>query len=160
MIITTTPILEKFEQILAHISQEEKQKLASELAKIVPATSEAEVDWRVGWGYLTTTDEIQVDISMKIAPAVQSNSLDTLQNYFSNLLSTAHQKGLISLEEGLNHILNDTEKPYKIVTLIPTLYLTIEVATLHFSFKASAKENLKYIGEEKRNALKEQLISV
>ena len=43
-------IIKKFTEVLASIPQEQQEALASELAKMIPASSEADVDWGVGWG--------------------------------------------------------------------------------------------------------------
>lgn len=146
----------KFAQIFANVAPEKAEALAKELAKIVPAMPEAEIDWRVGWGYLVATDEIQIDISIKGTPAIQSESGSDLESSFNHILNFSNQKGLFVLSEGLEHLLKDTLTPYKIGTLVPTLYLTNQMAAVHFSLKAFAKDSVKHIGEEKRKALKEQ----
>ncbi|GAB4194696.1 MAG: hypothetical protein OHK0057_23400 [Thermoflexibacter sp.] len=68
-------IIKKFIQVFASIPQEQQDALAIELAKMIPADENADVDWNVSWGYNLSKEEVGVSVWLKIVPAIQSKQI-------------------------------------------------------------------------------------
>jgi hypothetical protein len=132
MIITTTPILEKFEQILVHISQEEKQKLARELAKIVPTQVSSLLDWRASWAYHFDTNQIEAKFHLKIQGfrASESNLLDEILPLF-----LINEYPLTEVEKTLDKFIMEGSVPYHLFCR-EVVFLEDNTAFLRFSFSA------------------------
>lgn len=143
----------KFDKIISQLTQDQQNKLALELAKVVPMP-DSEIDWRVGWGYLTVTDEIKIEIALKISFAQQSESILTCNQFFKQLLNLPNQLNLSKLDEGIGKLYSDTIPPYELGMVLPAIYLDEKTASLHFSLKAPAKSALKNVGNEKKKHLK------
>jgi hypothetical protein len=155
MIITTTPILEKFEQILVHISQEEKQKLARELAKIVPATPEATIEWEKRLHY-EEDETILGGAYLRVFPAKQYEGemdIHKLLSYFINPNPAAFWE---EMQEVLEALATDVKPPIHLKTGL-ALYITDGMGALMFSFSAPAKQGVLQKLEQQYKHIRHQV---
>jgi hypothetical protein len=148
-------IIAKFTQVLAAIPQAQQDALAVELAKMTPATPDADVDWGIGRGYNTEKDELDVGISLKIVPAKSSMQEIPLLNLISNAVYLGKEEQLFLLEETLSmalvHIVSNRQ-----FHCSPALYLTESIASVRFRFWGNPSEEAKIFGEEKRKVMQSQ----
>jgi hypothetical protein len=142
MTITTAHIIEKFERILVHISQEEKQKLTKELAKIVPWGVASLLDWRVSWAYNFDANQIEAKFHLKVQhfAASEVSVLDEILPLF-----LANDKLLTETEDILDKLIKEGSTPYHLYCR-EVIFLENGAAFLRFSFSADfshAKEKYK-----------------
>ena len=155
MTITTTHILEKFEQILAHVSQEDKQKLAKELAKIVPATPEATIEWQQRLHY-EEDNTVLGGAYLRVFPAKQyEGELDILV-VLSCFISPNPVAFWEEMQEVLESLLVDVIPPIHLKMGL-ALYITDQMGAFMFSFSASAKQGVLQKFEQKHQSLKQTL---
>ena len=140
MVVTTTHILEKFEQILAHVSHEEKQNLAKELAKIVPLEINSLLDWRASWAYNFDTTQIEAKFHLKIQKFTTSES--HLLNEILPLF-LGNEQALTEVENTLYKVIKEGNAPFHL-SCREVVFLENNTAFLRFSFSAHCtylKEN-------------------
>jgi hypothetical protein len=145
-------IIEKFTQILAAIPAEQQAALAAELAKMMPANGQADVDWRVGWGYDIDKDEVGVGISLKIVPATPSTQAIPLIDLLTNAVNMGKEEQLLKLKEALDIALDDILLD-RIITFLPSVYFAEVTSAVHFSFRGEPSAQARQYGEQKREAL-------
>ncbi len=142
MTVTTAHILAQFEQILAHTSQEEKQKLAKELAKIIPLGVASLLDWRAAWAYNFDTNQIEIKFHLKVQHFVSSEAsvLDEILPLF-----LTNDKLFTETEEALDKLMKEGSMPYHLSCRQVVLGEN-DTAFLRFSLAADfphAKEKYK-----------------
>jgi hypothetical protein len=86
--MNTRVVIQKFEQILASVSQADQDQLAAELAKIVPNNAESLKDWRATWSYNFDSKQLRIFMSVLITDFKQTAN-QSLSNLFSLFLTSA-----------------------------------------------------------------------
>jgi hypothetical protein len=148
-------IIKKFTQVFASTPQEQQNALATELAKMTPASAEADVDWSVGWGYDTDKDEVGVTISLKIVLAKQSEQEMGLIDLLTNVINMGKEAQLLKIEEALDIAIDDIIANRRMIH-IPALRLTETIFAIHWRFWGEPSEEAKIFGEQQRKVLKTQ----
>jgi hypothetical protein len=150
-------IIAKFTQVLAAIPQAQQDALAVELAKMIPATPDADVDWSVSWGYYMEKDEVGVTISLKIVPARESETEKLLlADLMTNLVNKGKENQLLDLSEALDIVLDDINSDKK-MTATPALALTETTFAIRLRFWGAPSEKAK-IDAEHEKELSPQII--
>ncbi len=131
-------IITKFETILASVPQAQKDALAHELAKITPATAEAEVEWRIYHSFNVEENSSKAWFSVKVIPAQQSQSQDIKKL----LICFLQIKDKLILKEILDclAIFLESNAPYQLL-VSPALYIAENTGAMMFSFKGKVNEN-------------------
>lgn len=141
---TKPTLLEKWSEILVHISQEEKQKLLRELAKITPVGDNSLLDWRASWSYNFDSDQIEINFHLKVQHFTLSR-ISTLEKVLPLFLANGNL--LTESEYALDKLLKEGHLPYYL-HCGEVFFLEDAAAFLRFSFSASfpnAREKYKEI---------------
>ncbi|TAH21730.1 MAG: hypothetical protein EAZ08_03250 [Cytophagales bacterium] len=125
-------ILQKFEQVLASISQEQQEKLAAELAKIVPQSPDSLLDWRSSWAYNFDTNQIEVKFHIKVH-SFESLSISSLAEVLP--LFFVNEALLASSEDILEKLISEGISPYQLACW-QVVFLENNTAFLRFSISA------------------------
>lgn len=142
-------IIEKFIQVLASVPAEQQAALATELAKMMPANEQADVDWRVGSGYDEETKIIKISFSAKINPILIQKYVN-LPIALTQLISCTPIEQIASIHKILTLIEDGLEKPYTLALgMMPVLPLSDMMSILTFSIHSLPNALLsKQIEEE------------
>jgi hypothetical protein len=142
-------IIEKFTQILAAIPAEQQAALAAELAKMMPANEQADVDWRVGSGYDEEAKMIRISFSAKVNPILIQKYVN-LSTALAQLIDCTSIEQLTSIHQTLALIEDGLEKPYTLALgMMPVLPLSDTMSILTFRIHSSPNALLsKQIEEE------------
>jgi hypothetical protein len=128
-------IIKKFTQVLASVPQEQQDALAVELAKMIPATSEADVDWRIGSGYDQEEKLIRINFSAKVTPIKIEQSID-LFSAIALFIDCTPAEQFASIYRILELIMKGLEKPYTLTLgIMPVLPLSDTMSVLTFRIK-------------------------
>ncbi|MCU0394182.1 MAG: hypothetical protein MUE81_23985 [Thermoflexibacter sp.] len=146
-------IIKKFTQVFASIPQDQQNALATELAKMIPATPDADVDWGVSWGYYIDKAEVNVGISLKICPAIHSEKEKTLTDLLADVVSRARENQLSDLDEALDIVLNDINFVKK-MTHTPVLALTENTSAIRLRLWGTPSEKAKMNEQHQKESLK------
>ena len=96
-------VFDKLEKILSLVTDEDKEKLRLELAKMMPIGEEADVKLKIGWGH--HEDAIHVSLGFTVKPfAVLDETADLFEMYGA-LLKNTNREDLDKLIESFNVIL-------------------------------------------------------
>jgi hypothetical protein len=128
-------IIAKFTQVLAAIPQAQQDALAVELAKMIPATPDADVDWRIGSGYDQEEKLIRINFSAKITPIKIEQDID-LFSAITQLIDYTPAEQFASIYQILELITEGLEKPYALTLgMMPVLPLSDTMSVLTFRIK-------------------------
>lgn len=155
MTITTTHILEKFEQVFANVAPEKVEALAKELAKIVPATAEAEIDWQKRLHY-EDDDTILAGAYLFVYPAKQYEGDMNILAVLACFISPNPPAFWEEMQEVLASLTADVVPPIHLRLGIAS-YIANQTGALMFSFNAPAKQGVLQKFEQKHKQIKQQL---
>jgi hypothetical protein len=137
--MTKEQVALKLEAILERIKPEQTQILADELAKIVPASAEAEVAWQVSSVYDFDEDIVHGSFSIKVNPAQVSNEKIALSLHLKKLLKNLKINILEDIDETLNQLIDYTIGNME-MRLSPAMYLKDEIGVIHFGVSGKIKD--------------------
>jgi len=126
-------ILQKFGQVLAYIPQEEQEKLAKELSKIIPQSAKSLLDWRATWAYNFDVNQIEVKFHIKVQSFYHSK-----ENYLGEILPQffVSESLLASSEDVLEKLILEGVSPYHL-SCWQVVFLEDHTAFLRFSIIAN-----------------------
>lgn len=137
--MTAEQVALKLATILDRIKLEQKQILADELAKIVPASAEAEVSWQLSSVYDFDEDIVHGSFSIKVNPAQISNEKVALSLHLKKLLNNIKINILEDIDEILNQLIDYTIGNIE-MRLSPAMYLKDEIGVIHFGMSGKIKD--------------------
>lgn len=144
----TEVLLNKIKCVFDHVAPDEQAYLLAQIRTMMPANPQADIDWRVGWGYNTDDDTIVVNVALKITPAHQNIDSQSIDEVFAELLARTTQDKT-KLNEGIEIMLNDCVPPHRLHT-IAALYIDKDTAAVMFNLIGKPTEEAKKWGEDKR----------
>ncbi len=122
--------LEKLKKIFVLISEKDKKKLQTELAKMMPVDSNARVTTKIGWGHFN--DLIQVGLTFMVVPYIKEQKNRSGFSLLSELIKKS-ELTISKFNEGFDIIL--TKKPDKIkIGFIPALEIAEKTKSCRISF--------------------------
>jgi hypothetical protein len=154
--VLKTSISRKFAYLLESVEEEQKAKLAAELAQMLPVSPESEMDWRVGWVYLTQANAVESGFALKINPCQRSESSFELFQLIEMAIINGTENQLDMLDQALDRVIDHAIPPYTI-SFFPSVYLAEDMAAIHFNIKGMATEYVRQtIFKKKLKFLKKQ----
>ncbi len=123
--------LEKLKKILDFASEKDNERLQTELAKMMPADSNAHVTTKIGWGHFN--DLIQVSLTFMVVPYIKDHKNRSGFSLFSELMKKS-ELTINKFNEGFDVIL--IQKSDKIeLGFIPALEIAEKTKSCSVSFK-------------------------
>ncbi len=123
--------LEKLKKILDLISEEDKKKLQTELAKMMPTDSNARVTTKTGWGHFN--DSTQVGFDFMTVQYKKSYKMNDAFYFFSKLMKSS-DLSTNKFIEAFDIILN--KKPVRVkLGFIPALDIADKTKACSVNFK-------------------------